>query len=66
LNPSSLFSAESAALRQVHERGIIHKDVTNVLVNYVVGYSALVQRADETTYADFERLKRDVPQEKQS
>src|SRR4029078_12143134 len=38
----------------------VQRRLAAVLVADVVGYSALMQRAEEATYAEFERLKREV------
>ena len=38
----------------------VQRRLAAILAADVVGYSALMQRAEEATYADFERLKREV------
>src|SRR5262249_18913926 len=38
----------------------VKRRLATILAADVVGYSALMQRAEETTYAEFERLKREV------
>src|SRR4029078_12222820 len=38
----------------------VQRRLAAVLVADVVGYSALMQRAEEATFAEFERLKREV------
>jgi adenylate cyclase len=40
--------------------GRIERRLAAILAADVVGYSALMQRAEEATYAEFERLKREV------
>src|SRR5215472_5796145 len=40
--------------------GRIERRLAAILAIDVVGYSALMQRAEEATYAEFERLKREV------
>src|SRR5262245_38853934 len=45
----------------VHERPVrVERRLAAILAADVVGYSALMQRAEEATYAEFERLKREV------
>src|SRR5499427_8260592 len=38
----------------------VQRRLAAILAADVVGYSALMQRAEEATYAEFERLKRDL------
>ena len=38
----------------------VQRRLAAILAADVVGYSALMQRAEEATYAEFERLKREV------
>ena len=38
----------------------VQRRLAAILAADVVGYSALIQRAEEATYAEFERLKREV------
>ena len=38
----------------------VQRRLAAVLAADVVGYSALMERAEEATYAEFERLKRDL------
>jgi adenylate cyclase len=38
----------------------VQRRLAAILAADVVGYSALLQRAEEATYAEFERLKREV------
>jgi adenylate cyclase len=38
----------------------IQRRLAAILAADVVGYSALLQRAEEATYAEFERLKREL------
>jgi adenylate cyclase len=38
----------------------VHRRLAAILAADVVGYSALMQRAEEATYAEFERLKREL------
>ena len=38
----------------------IQRRLAAILAADVVGYSALMQRAEEATYAEFERLKREL------
>ncbi|OCK54483.1 adenylate/guanylate cyclase domain-containing protein [Bradyrhizobium sp. LMTR 3] len=38
----------------------VHRRLAAILAADVVGYSALMQRAEESTYAEFERLKREL------
>src|SRR5262245_49957524 len=45
----------------VHERPVrVERRLAAILAADVVGYSALMQRAEEATYAEFERLKREL------
>ena len=38
----------------------VHRRLAAILAIDVVGYSALMERAEEATYAEFERLKREL------
>jgi adenylate cyclase len=38
----------------------VRRRLAAILAADVVGYSALMQRAEETTYAEFERLMREL------
>ena len=38
----------------------VQRRLAAILAADVVGYSALMQRAEEATYAEFERLKREL------
>ena len=40
--------------------GRVQRRLAAILAADVVGYSALMERAEEATYAEFERLKRDL------
>jgi class 3 adenylate cyclase/ABC-type uncharacterized transport system substrate-binding protein len=44
----------------VQEKSRVHRRLAAILAADVVGYSALMQRAEEATYAEFERLKREL------
>ena len=63
---------EGARLLPVHRRGYsgrsesvvteqrVQRRLAAILAADVVGYSALMERAEEATYAEFERLKREL------
>src|SRR6201987_2083932 len=58
LDPPSVVSLVALGGAVTEQR--VQRRLAVILAADVVGYSALLQRAEEATYAEFERLKRDL------
>ena len=50
----------SSSLEDVVTEQRVQRRLAAILAADVVGYSALLQRAEEATYTEFERLKREL------